>query len=193
MLDGKTGPGHRRHRLARAGCWSGACSAASSGVPAEVIVFSRDEAKQHEMRLALPAPHRRHRRRHLRETGSRLQFRIGDVRDSAPSAAVLARRRRRLPRGRAQAGADLRVPPDRGGADERRSARENIVRAIREQRLAGRDRGRRLHRQGLQAGQRDGHDQGAAGAHLRPRPTSMPGTPASSPSATATSSPRAAR
>ena len=41
---------------------------------------------------------------------------------------------------------------------------QNIVRAISELRSADRDGARHLDRQGLQAGQRDGHDEGAPGA-----------------------------
>ena len=69
------------------------------------------------------------------ERHSRLHFQIGDVRDSEAVAGAARRRRRRLPRRGAEAGADLRVPPGRGGEHERASAPENIVRAIREQRL----------------------------------------------------------
>jgi FlaA1/EpsC-like NDP-sugar epimerase len=58
------------------------------GAPDEVVVFSRDEAKQHDMRLAFE---------HLAaatddviyETGERLQFRIGSVSDLAAVSAVL--------------------------------------------------------------------------------------------------------
>ena len=49
-------PRHRRHRLDGQDASCAACSAGELGTPQKVIVFSRDEAKQHEMRLALPAP-----------------------------------------------------------------------------------------------------------------------------------------
>ncbi len=54
-------------------------------------------------------------------------------------------------------------------------------------------RGRRLDRQGLQAGQRDGHDQGDPGADLHRGQPRQRRTAGSSASATATCSPRAAR
>ena len=50
------------------------------------------------------------------ERHQRLHFRIGDVRDYARGLGAAAGRRRRLPRRGDEAGADLRVLPDRGGA-----------------------------------------------------------------------------
>ena len=86
------------------------------GQPTKIIVFSRDEAKQHDMRVeylhkraatdeviyrnfqrAAGVPHRRRARLPQRRRGA-------------------ARRRRRLQRRGAEAGADLRVLPVRGGA-----------------------------------------------------------------------------
>ncbi|MSO20747.1 MAG: NAD-dependent epimerase/dehydratase family protein [Acidobacteria bacterium] len=59
------------------------------GIPAKIIVFSRDEAKQHEMRLEY-----QHRTAATDEViyhnfQQRLEFRIGDVRDFHSVAAVL--------------------------------------------------------------------------------------------------------
>jgi UDP-glucose 4-epimerase len=61
------------------------------GKPRKVIVFSRDEAKQHEMRLAM-----RHKSRTTDEVIYRnfmqvLEFRIGDVRDYAAVCSVVRR------------------------------------------------------------------------------------------------------
>ena len=50
------------------------------GLPKKVIVLSRDEAKQHEMRLSYHAPAGQHRRGHLPQLRTVLEFRIGDVR-----------------------------------------------------------------------------------------------------------------
>src|SRR2546421_3436674 len=59
------------------------------GTPRRIVVFSRDEAKQHEMRLAY-----QHRRAATDEViynnfQRLLQFQIGDVRDAHAVAAVL--------------------------------------------------------------------------------------------------------
>ena len=92
-------------------------------------------------------------------------FRIGDVRDyEAGRRACLegadivfhAAALKQVP--------DLRVLP-RSRRSRRTSAgpRTSSGRS-REHGARGRDGGRRLHRQGVQAGQRDGHDQGDAGA-----------------------------
>lgn len=61
------------------------------GVPQKIIVFSRDEAKQHEMRLAYL--HRRAATDELiyRNFEQQVEFRIGDVRDF-PAVAAAARR-----------------------------------------------------------------------------------------------------
>ena len=147
----------------------------AAGDPAKIIVFSRDEAKQHQMRVG-------YLERHAATDEviySQLQ----------PNARVPHRRRARL---RTAVAAVLRdadvvfnaaalkqvptceyfpceaVQTNIGGA-------ENIVRAIREHQLGGGNRGRHLHRQGLQAGQRHGHDQGHPGAHLDPRQPRLPG------------------
>ena len=61
-----------------------------AGLPAEVVVFSRSEALQHEMRLGFL--HRRVATDEIvydEERHSRLRFRIGDVRDYEAVAAVL--------------------------------------------------------------------------------------------------------
>jgi FlaA1/EpsC-like NDP-sugar epimerase len=59
------------------------------GHPGEVVVFSRDEAKQHEMRLAFA--HRATATDDIvyEELHNRLRFRIGDVADPASMSAVL--------------------------------------------------------------------------------------------------------
>jgi FlaA1/EpsC-like NDP-sugar epimerase len=61
-----------------------------AGLPAEVVVFSRSEALQHDMRLGFL--HRRVATDEIvydEERHSRLRFRIGDVRDYEAVAAVL--------------------------------------------------------------------------------------------------------
>ena len=63
----------------------------------EIRIFSRDEKKQDDMRKRYADP--------------KLKFYIGDVRDFAARALRDARRGLRLPRGCAEAGAVLRVPP----------------------------------------------------------------------------------
>ena len=50
---------------------------------------------------------------------ARLRFFIGDVRDRDRLTRALQGRRRRRPRGRAEAGPGVRVQPVRGGADQR--------------------------------------------------------------------------
>jgi uncharacterized protein YbjT (DUF2867 family) len=69
----------------------------------EIRIFSRDEKKQEDMRS--------------RYRSDKLRFIIGDVRDP--------RRRLRLPRGGAEAGAVLRVPPDGGSPDQRPRHRQS--------------------------------------------------------------------
>ena len=98
------------------------------GRPAQITVFSRDEAKQHYMRLSYL-----HRQAATDEVIYRnfqelLSFRIGDVRDYACGAARGARSRRGDPRGGLEAGADLRVFSLRGGADQHRRAAERGAR-----------------------------------------------------------------
>ena len=75
------------------------------GLPKQITVFSRDEAKQHSMRLAF---------QHLRTATDEviyhnfeqlLQFRIGDVRDRAQRGHGVARCGRRFQCRGAQAGA----------------------------------------------------------------------------------------
>ena len=90
------------------------------GQPRKITVFSRDEAKQHAMRVEYL-----HKRAVTDEViyhnfEQLLEFRIGDVRDFHNVAGGPAGRRRGVQRGRAQAGADLRVSPVLGGHDQHR-------------------------------------------------------------------------
>ena len=62
---------------------------------AEIRIFSRDEKKQDDMRLAYD--------------NRKLKFYIGDVRRPESLLDAMSRRRLRLPRRRAEAGALLRV------------------------------------------------------------------------------------
>ncbi len=143
------------------------------GQPAKIVVFSRDEAKQHAMRVAYL--HQRvvtdeviyHNFREL------LEFRIGDVRDYHSVAAAL--------RGVDvvfNAAALKQVPtceyfPYEAVHDQHRRSREHRARHP-GARAAGRDRRRHLDRQGLQARQRHGHDQGHPGARLHPGQHALP-------------------
>ena len=143
------------------------------GQPAKIVVFCRDEAKQHDMRVAYLHQHAvtdeviYHNFREL------LEFRIGDVRDFHSVAAALR-------------GADVvfnaaalkQVPtceyfPFEAVTHQHRRAREHRARHP-GARAARRDGHRHLHRQGLQAGQRDGHDQGHPGAGLHPGQHALP-------------------
>ena len=165
------------------------------GRPEAIVVFSRDEAKQHAMRLAL-APARRATDEVIYRDWQRIAALPHRRRRATTrrSARPLRGTRRRLQRGRAQAGAHLRVLPGRRRSGPTSSGPEHIVRAIREQRLPVETVVGDLHRQGLQAGQRHGHDQGDPGARSSSRPTSIaPGHALRRAPATATCSPRAAR
>ena len=63
------------------------------GMPARIVVFSRDEAKQHDMRLSLPAAARSDRRDHLPQLArSCCGSVIGDMRDY-PSRGARGQRR----------------------------------------------------------------------------------------------------
>ena len=143
------------------------------GQPRKIIVFSRDEAKQHAMRVEYLHKRAVDRRGHLPQLPGaarvphRRRARLPQRRRRA------ARRRRRVQRRRAQAGADLRVLPVRGGEDQHRRPGEHRARHP-GARTAGRDRGRHLDRQGLQAGQRHGHDQGDPGAGVHPGQHALP-------------------
>ena len=122
------------------------------------------------------------------------QFRIGDVRDYASRAA----RRSRDADIVFNAAALKQVPtceyfPVAGGAHQHRWARRTSCARSASSSLPVETVDRHLHRQGVQAGQRHGHDQGDAGAHLHRRPTCDCPRPASSASATATCWRRAAR
>ena len=82
----------RSARRSCAGCWP-----ASSGRPARVTVFSRDEAKQHDMRLSYL-----HRATATDEVdlpqlaGAAARSAIGDVRDYRAVARAVRGRRRRV-------------------------------------------------------------------------------------------------
>ena len=145
------------------------------GVPRQDhrLLARRGQAVRHAPGLA--ARRKADRRHHLPTTSSSCSSSASATSaTSTASAAVLARRRRRLQRGRAEAGADLRVLPGRGGAHQLLGA-ENIVRAIASSELHVETVRRHLDRQGVQAGQRDGHDQGAPGARSSSRATSHAG------------------
>jgi FlaA1/EpsC-like NDP-sugar epimerase len=63
--------------------------AGEMGSPARLIVFSRDEAKQHEMRLAYRRMRQATEEVIYRRPGDVLEFRIGDVRDEHSVSAAL--------------------------------------------------------------------------------------------------------
>ncbi len=112
----------------------------------EIRIFSRDEKKQDDMRK--------------RYASDKLKFYIGDVRDYDAVLNAHARRRLRLPRRGAEAGAVLRVPSDGGGEDQRPRHRERAGSGDRQRRQA---RGLPEHRQGGLSDQRHGHLQGHDG------------------------------
>ena len=113
----------------------------------EIRIFSRDEKKQHDMRLAYG-------------NNRKLKFYIGDVRRAGEPAGRHVGRRFCLPRGRAQAGALVRVLPHGGAADQRGGRRKRDERG---RGGRGQERGRAQHRQGRLSHQRDGHLQGDDG------------------------------
>ena len=162
------------------------------GRPAGVTVFSRDEAKQNDMRLSYL--NRRAATDEVIYTNSQqlLNFRIGDVRDYAAMRAAVQHADIVI-----NAAALKQVPtceyfPFEAVQTNVIGAAESRARHPRERR-ARRDGRRHLHRQSVQADQRHGHDQGAAWSAFSSRPTSTVRRRDSSASATATSSPRAAR
>jgi len=67
--------------------------------PKKLIVFSRDELKQHDMRQQFPD-----------SGGSPMRYFLGDVRDREAEPGLIGRGYRGA-RGRAEAGAGLRVQP----------------------------------------------------------------------------------
>ena len=81
------------------------------GEPEKVIVFSRDEAKQHFMRVEYQTRYAATDEIIYRNFQQLLEFRIGDVRDYRAWPSVLAGCRYRGQRRRHEAGAHLRVLP----------------------------------------------------------------------------------
>lgn len=61
------------------------------GVPRKIVVFSRDEAKQHAMRIGFLQRREATEEIIYRNSEHRLEFRIGDVRDFHAVSAVLAK------------------------------------------------------------------------------------------------------
>ena len=112
----------------------------------EIRVFSRDEKKQDDMRLAY--------------NNRKLKFYIGDVRRPESLLRRDDGRGLRLPRRRPEAGAFLRVLSDGGAADQQPRRRERDERRRGGRRQAGR---RAQHRQGRLPHQRHGHLQGDDG------------------------------
>ena len=149
----------------------------AAGDPAKIIVFSRDEAKQHVMRVEYHESARRHRRDHLpqlpaeagvphrRRTGLRTRVAavLRDV-DVVFNAAAL----KQVPTCEYFPSEAVQTNIARPGKHRPRHPRAPS---------AGRDGHGHLHRQGLQAGQRHGHDQGHPGAHLHPGQPGLPGHP----------------
>ena len=139
-----------------------------AGQPTQIIVLSRDEAKQHQIRVEYQQRYAATDEviyRNFRDTAELPHRRRARLCERVRGAA---RRRHRVQRRRAQAGADLRVFPLRGGADQHHRPREHRARDPRPA-AAGRGGRRHLDRQGGQAGQRHGHDQVDPGADLRAR------------------------
>jgi FlaA1/EpsC-like NDP-sugar epimerase len=92
----------------------------SAGNPAKIIILSRDEAKQHLMRMEYQ--HRIAATDEIiyRNFQEKLEFRIGDVRDPHVVAQALSDVDIVFNAGGSQAGADMRVLSIRSGADEYR-------------------------------------------------------------------------
>ena len=105
--------------------------------PEQIIVFSRDEAKQHADAARLPAPRRGDRRGHLpqlRASCSRSGSatcattpRVGSACCATPTSSFNAAALKQVP--------TCEYFPFEAVADQHRSAPQNIVRAIREHRL----------------------------------------------------------
>ena len=137
---------HRRHRHLR--------QRRAAPLPAERhrrdphLLARREEAGRHAAPLGRPAHQVLHRRRAQRAEPQGRDGRGG----------------LRLPRRRAQAGALVRVLPDRGGAHQRARRRERAQRGDRGRRQA---RDRALDRQGGLPDQRHGHLQGDDGEARR--------------------------
>jgi len=106
----------------------------SSGAPKKVIVFSRDEAKQHAMRLELQQRPRATDDAIYYDFERRLEFRIGDVRDYHALSSVL-----RTADVVVNTAALKQVPACEyfpyEAVQTNIAGAENLVRAIREQRL----------------------------------------------------------
>ena len=133
------------------------------------LLARRGEAALHA--AGLPAPARRPpTRSSTRTSSSVLEFRIGDVRDYATSAASLRDADIVFNAAAHEASADLRVLSRRGGPHQHATAPRTSCAPSRNTTLRSR-RWSASHRQGVQAGQRDGHDEGDSGAHVHRRPT----------------------
>jgi FlaA1/EpsC-like NDP-sugar epimerase len=136
------------------------------GTPKKVIVFSRDEAKQHAMRLTYLHKKVSTDEAIYRNFSKVLEFRIGDVRDYAAVCSAVKTADIIV-----NAAALKQVPsceyfPGEAMLTNCMGA-ANIVRAISENGYPVNTVVAGQHRQGVQAGQRDGHDQSAAGADFR--------------------------
>ena len=108
----KSRPRHRRHRLVRHARSSSACSPSTS---------PRADARLQPRRAQAVGDAA------TASATSRLRYLIGDVRDRARLTRATRGVDVDRPRGGDEAGAGVRVQPVRGGADQRRSAPQNVV------------------------------------------------------------------
>jgi hypothetical protein len=133
------------------------------GRPAKITVYSRDEAKQHYMRLDYL--HRAAATDDVIYQNSQdlLRFIIGDVRDFPALTKAVRDADVVFHAAAPEAGAVVRVFSVRSGSDKYCRRGQSCACDSRA-RSAGRESGRHLNGQGLQTDQRDGHDEGASGA-----------------------------
>ena len=160
------------------------------GAPSKIIVFSRDEAKQYAMKTAWKHAHAATDDIYYSNFEELLEFWIGDVRD-----AESVRRAVSISDVVIHAAAMKQVPtceyfPSQAVATNVQGAHNLVDAARRNERVAP---DRHLHRQGVQADQRHGDDEGGAGADRQPRGTCTRSTAAWPPSGTGTCSRHAAR